>query len=443
MTRKKMKKQSIKTTKNTKRSFKLNLTLICLFLLGIVLTPLKAFAGETINGSIMHDGLEREYILYVPDSYSGSESVPLVLNFHGAGGTASGQMYAGDFRSIADTAGFLVVHPQGVLWDVYERPEWNVGGWTSPSTVDDVGFTEALIDALASEYNIDAARVYATGLSLGGHMSFLLACELGDKVAAIASVSGTMFSDALDECIPHRPIPILQIHGTDDSIVPYVGTGMLGWTTPIDEVLEFWVNYNNCNPVPAIEYLPDIAPNDGSTVEHHIYDDGDNGVTVEHYKVIGGGHAWPGSVTGFLPWTNQDIDASEEIWSFFSKFDINGRITPDISVDLALSKEHFQPGDAFILTASISNPGPALDDQPFAVLLEVAGSYFWYPSWTQTLQYDSIDVDTGVTDVEILNFTFPDVEASVEGARFYGALLSKDLSSILGDYDMVEFGWGE
>ncbi len=434
-----MKKNSNKTLKVSEPSGKLYLTLTGLLLLVIALTAIKAFAGETINGSIMHDGLKREYILYVPDAYSGNEPVPLVLNYHGYGSNASQQMYYGDFRSISDTAGFIIVHPQGTR--LYGLRHWNVGSWIFASTVDDVGFTEALIDALASEYNIDPAKVYATGMSNGGYMSFQLACQLSDKIAAIASVSGSMTPDIIDKCDPQRPIPILQIHGTSDLLVLY--NGIRGLTEPIKDILAYWVDYNNCNPVAAIESLPDTARYDGSTVEHYIYDSGHNGVTVEHYKVIGGGHAWPKFGLNLLPGTNHDIDASEEIWSFFSKYDINGRITPDISVDLTLSKEYFQSGDAFILTVSITNPGPALDDQPFVVLLEVSGADFWYPSWTHTFQYESIHVDTGVTDLEILNFTFPDVEGSVEGARFYGALFIKDLSSVLGDFGMVEFGWGD
>ena len=115
--------------------------------------PLLTFSQQTIDGTIMHDNLERSYILYVPANYTGDEPVPLIFNFHGYTSNAEQQMGYGDFRPIADTAGFIVVHPQGSLLN--GTTHWNVGGWTVGSTADDVGFTETLLDHLADEYNID------------------------------------------------------------------------------------------------------------------------------------------------------------------------------------------------------------------------------------------------------------------------------------------------
>jgi len=138
-----------------------------------------------------------------------------------------------------------------------------------------------------------------------------------------------MTPETFDNSNPLHPTPILQIHGTADYVVPYNGEV---WTLPVDDVLQYWVDYNNCNTTPIITALPDIDPNDGSIVEYIVYYGGDNSVSVEHYKVIGGGHTWPGSAFGG-PGTNYDIDASAEIWKFFSKYDINGLIgTTDIKV---------------------------------------------------------------------------------------------------------------
>ena len=279
---------------------------------------IPGFAQETVYGSIIHDDLEREYILYVPVDYTGTTPVPLVFNFHGYSLTATFQMWYGDFRPIADRAGFLVVHPQGTLFEGYTH--WNVGGRFAGSTVDDVGFTEALIDYLSSEYNIDDTRIYSTGVSNGGFMSFLLACQLSERFAAIASVAGTMTPETYDDSNPQHPTPILQIHGTSDDTVPYDGNE---YSKSVDVVIQYWVDYNNCNPTPIITDLPDIDPEDGSTVEHVVYYDGDDGVAVEHFKVIGGGHSWPGAPP-VVEGTNYDIDASEEIWSFFSRYDISG-----------------------------------------------------------------------------------------------------------------------
>lgn len=297
-----------------------------LFCFVLIFGTLSGYAQQIIYGSIMHGGMEREYILYVPESYSGQNPVPLVLNFHGYGSNAQEQMIYGDFRSIADTAGFLLVHPEGSLYNGITH--WNVGGWTIGSTVDDIGFTSALIDSLSAEYSIDAQRIYSTGMSNGGFMSFLLACQLSDRIAAIGSVTGSMTPETYNDCSPLGPAPILQIHGTSDAVVPYDGAF---YSKPIVEALQYWISYNNCIPIAEIIALPDIDPNDGSTVEHYTYYGGDNGVTVEHYKVLGGEHTWPGSIVGGAG-TNYDIDASVEVWKFFRKYDINGLIIPPTGI---------------------------------------------------------------------------------------------------------------
>ena len=293
---------------------------ILLLLLGFTF---PTSAQQTINESIIHDGIQRNYIVYIPEIYDGSSAVPLVLNFHGYGSNATQQMFYGDFRDIADTEGFLLVHPEGTLSNGNQF--WNVGfPGTTSSTIDDVGFTEALIDELANSYAIDLDRVYATGMSNGGFMSFLLACQLSEKIAAVASVTGSMTPGTFNDCNAQHPTPVLQIHGTNDSVVPYDGNSI--WTLPIVDVVSYWVNYNNCDTTPTTTTFPDLDLSDGSTVEHSVYEDGDLGSTTEHMKVIGGGHTWPGSIIN-TPGTNQDIDASMEIWSFFSRFDINGPLS--------------------------------------------------------------------------------------------------------------------
>jgi polyhydroxybutyrate depolymerase len=298
--------------------------LLFLFLIGLYFI---GSAQQTINSSITHDDLERDYIIYIPANYTGETSVPLVLNFHGYTSTANAQMWYGDFRTIADTAGFIIVHPEGTL--LQGSTHWNVGGWTLGSTVDDVGFSEALIDSLANEYNIDLTRVYSTGMSNGGYMSFLLACQASDRIAAIASVTGSMTPQTFNACNPEHPTPIMQIHGTTDGVVPYDGAN---WTNPIEDVIQYWVEYNNCNSTPTSTALPDMVTTDGSTVEHFLYNGGDNGATTEHFKVTGGDHTWPGNAFGGTG-TNYDINASFEIWKFFSRYDINGLIeTTDVEL---------------------------------------------------------------------------------------------------------------
>ena len=295
-------------------------TTVILLIVGFVFS---SSAQQTINASITHDGIERDYIIYVPEIYDGSTAVPLVLNFHGFGSSASQQMFYGDFRDIADTEGFLLVHPEGTTF--IGNQFWNVGFPGISSTIDDVGFTEALIDELATLYTIDLDRVYATGMSNGGFMSFLLACQLSEKIAAVASVTGSMTQDTFDDCNAQLPTPVLQIHGTEDDVVLYNENNL---SLPIPDVISYWVDHNNCETTPTTTTLPDVDVSDGSTIEHSVYEDGDNGITTEHMKVIGGGHTWPGSVLNTAG-TNQDIDASMEIWLFFSRYDINGLLSTD------------------------------------------------------------------------------------------------------------------
>ena len=292
-------------------------------LLLLVGCTFSSFSQQTINASITHDGIQRDYILYIPELYDGSTAVPLVLNFHGYGSNAAQQMFYGDFRDIADTEGFLLVHPEGTTFigDQF----WNVGFPGLSSNIDDVGFTEALIDELATLYAIDLDRVYATGMSNGGFMSFLLACQLSEKIAAVASVTGSMTQDTFDDCNAQLPTPVLQIHGTEDDVVLYNENNL---SLPIPDVISYWVDHNNCETTPTTTMLPDVDVSDGSTIEYSVYEDGDNGITTEHMKVIGGGHTWPGSILNSAG-TNQDIDASMEIWLFFSRYDINGLLSTD------------------------------------------------------------------------------------------------------------------
>jgi polyhydroxybutyrate depolymerase len=276
---------------------------------------------QTINGTIIHDGIVRTYKLYVPAIYSGNVPVPLLLNFHGYTSNSNEQMFYGDFRNIADTANFLVVHPQGTL-DNTNTTHFNVG-WGG-STVNDVGFTEALIDSLSAAYSIDQNRIYAVGMSNGGFMSFQLACDLSSKIAAVGSVTGSMTPSTLVNCNASHPMPIIQIHGTTDATVPY--NGSTGWTASVTNVLNHWATFNNCSPIPTIVNVPNTNALDGSTVEKYTYENGVNCSEVVHFKVTNGQHTWPGSIFNFAG-TNYDINASVEIWNFLSRYDIFGLIS--------------------------------------------------------------------------------------------------------------------
>lgn len=323
-----------------------------------------SYGQQIVNSSIQFEGLERSYILYVPQAYSDDQEVPLVLNFHGYTSAAGEQLFYSDFRAVADTANFLVVHPQGTE-DDNGNTHWNVG-WGG-STVDDVAFIAALIDSLAAEYNINPDRIYSTGMSNGGFMSYQLACELSDRIAAIASVTGTMNLGQPESCNPSHPVPVMEIHGTADGVVPYNGAGIFLGS---ESVIDFWVEFNNCSTMPLITDLPDVNSMDGSTVEWQQYNDCDKSVGVELYKVIDGGHTWPGSPVNFAG-TNYDMNATEEIWRFFSRYDIDGAIMITSTDDELLAE---QPVRIFPNPATdwlrVSAPGST---QPTYVLRNALG----------------------------------------------------------------------
>ena len=352
----------------------------------VIFLSFSCFSQQTINGTIMHDGILRSYKLYVPSIYNVNTAVPLLFNFHGYTSNSNEQMIYGNFRNIADTANFLVVHPQGTL-DVNNTTHFNVG-WGG-SSVDDVGFTEALLDSLSAAYSMDQNRIYAVGMSNGGFMSFRLACDLSAKIAAVGSVTGSMTPITLQNCNASHPMPISQIHGTTDPTVPYNGSA--GWTASITNVLNHWATFNNCSSVPTVVNVPNTNALDGSTVEKYTYENGDNCSEVVHFKVTNGQHTWPGSIIN-LAGTNFDINASVEIWNFLSKYDIFGLIT----CNPAIVEEQFGVEDFQVF------PNPC--NESIHVDLKIAESsiYEIYSLYGQLLQSGSISINSN--EIHLSNF---------------------------------------
>jgi len=277
-----------------------------------ILTGFSIFSqGITISDSIKSNNIFRRYRLYVPNSYTG-QAVPLVFNLHGYTSNASQQQLYSNFMPIADTAKFLMVLPEGTT--LSGQQYWNAGFGTG---VDDVLLMSDLIDSLDLTYNIDLSSVYSCGMSNGGIMSYYLACNLPNRFAAIASVTGDMLNTWFS-CVPNRPFPIMEIHGTADATVPYNGDATFAH---IDSVVKKWRKFNNCNPTPITTNVPDINSTDGATAINYRYAGGTNGAEVELYKVNNGAHTWPGAFP--IGTTCQDFNASVEIWRFFRKYKMN------------------------------------------------------------------------------------------------------------------------
>ncbi|TGE25918.1 T9SS type A sorting domain-containing protein [Hymenobacter aquaticus] len=289
----------------------------------LALLPAASQAQSTITGTLVSGGITREYRLYVPAAYSAAKPVPLLFNLHGYSSNNLEQEVYGDFRSIADTANFLIVHPNGTV-DGSGNRYWNT--FTAPGAggPDDVAFLSDLLTSLQARYSIDANRVYSTGMSNGGFMSYELACKLSNRVAAIGSVTGSVVQSRLSVCTPQHPVPVMEIHGTADNTVPYNGNILF---VPVPAVVDYWARFNGCAPTPTVTTVPNTNTTDGSTAERYVYGGGRNGSVVEHYKIIGGGHTWPGAPVT-IGVTNRDINASVEVWRFLRRYRLNQLSTP-------------------------------------------------------------------------------------------------------------------
>ena len=262
--------------------------------------------------SIVHNSETRQYIYYEPENLQ--ENAPLVFVMHGYSGDASEIKNYSNMNSVADENGFAVCYPRGTQ-DNYGNRFWNVGYDFHPNeTVDDVDFLVYLADYLQQTHSLSSENIFATGMSNGGEMCYMLACEASGTFKAVASVAGMMLQDIMDSCNSENLIPIFEIHGTSDYVNIYNGdpnsSGGWGAYPSIPETIEYWSNLNNCLSF-TTENLPNLNSNDGSYVVKERHYDSDNGNEIWLYKVVGGGHDWPGA------FGNMDINSSLEAWLFF------------------------------------------------------------------------------------------------------------------------------
>jgi polyhydroxybutyrate depolymerase len=289
----------------------------------VLAAVLAIFVLDRSTATLVSSGQQREYLLHVPASYDRNKPTPLVISLHGASLWPALQMKISQWNRVADQHGFIVAYPSAggfpKIWHVDRVPGLAV----------DVRFIADLIDALAAQYNIDPARIYANGMSNGGGMAFVLSCTLSDRIAAIGMVSAAQ-SLAWDWCTDRRPVPMISFHGTADPVIPYAGG-----PSPVGPAATFpsvpgwaanWAQRNGCRS-DAVDSSP------ASDVMRSQYEGCSNGATVALYTVKGGGHAWPGGAP--LPaWivgpTTQSVDASSLMWQFFMEHPLpgGGRASP-------------------------------------------------------------------------------------------------------------------
>jgi len=301
-----------------------------LLLAGTQAHPRGSAAGiQDQRRALVHEGIERSYIVHLPPGFDRTEAHPLIFNIHGGGGRAekvnAGTL--GTFNREADRQGFVVVYPQGVgnRWSD-GRTEMLPGGGAR----DDVGFFDAMIAALKKDYGIDAGRIFAAGQSNGGFMSLRLALDRTSQFAAVAPVNAQM-PKALAGRRPQGQISLMLIQGTADPLVPYDGGHVRlfksgrsrGEILSTAKTIEIFRDHDGCRKQPVQTDIPDLDQRDGCRGAIFTYGGCAGGTEVVLVKMIGGGHTWPGGLQ-YLPKSLvgpvcRDLDASRLIVDFFAR----------------------------------------------------------------------------------------------------------------------------
>jgi polyhydroxybutyrate depolymerase len=278
----------------------------------IILFVLEAQAQYTLFD---HDGITRQYIYYEPTELN--EQLPLVFVMHGFTGDANDIKNYSKMNDFADQYGFAVCYPRGTV-DSGGNRFWNVGyAFHQNETVNDVGFLTELAVYLQDTHALNPDYTFATGMSNGGEMCYMLACQAYDTFKAVAPVAGMILQVILDECDESPAIPIFEIHGSQDNVTPLSGDpdNNDGWGAypSIQSTINYFAEKNECTTV-VNGLVPNIDTSDNSFIESEKHLNGINENEVWYYKVVGGGHDWPGA------WGNMDIEAGQEAWLFFQNY---------------------------------------------------------------------------------------------------------------------------
>jgi len=365
--------------------------LYCILILSPIIFNHEFAFSQDLVSSFEYEWQIREYEVYIPSNYH--SNMPVVLSLHGA---TEGIRLHKDYsrvHEVGDTSGFITVYAKGI-------PRcWNTGlAWNSfpiiNSMINDVGFISALIDTIDAQYDIDLSRIYCCGFGQGGAMAYKLLGEHGQRFAAIASVNGLINPNLVETCQPVRNFPIFHFHGTEDEFEPwYGGADNNLWTGP--ETINFWLEKNGCSTFADTVSLPDIDSTDGSTVEKISYNNCQGDGCLIFYKILNGGHNWPGVPVQYF-WEgnkNMDINAGVEIWNFFENY-----TNPLMNLAYGKSKEiltlYLEPEqDTLIINATIRNP----EDHPISVKAFVNSVYSTFSDSFQLFD-DGLHVDGEASD---------------------------------------------
>ncbi len=326
-----------------------------LFALALLCLPFAAFAANDKH-SVESGGVRRDFYVHVPENLKGKEDLPVVLVLHGGGGSAENARRQTGMDEVADKSGFIAVYPEGTSAPLIDKMRtWNTGpccGYAARKKINGVAFISGVIDELIKLYKIDTNRVYATGHSNGAMMSYRLACELSQRIAAIAPNAGQRL---MDECKPERPVPVLHIHGTKDPCAPFEGGEQCGGC--YSKMLGGWLKPKNdtwpCRPVREVVREQAVLNGCEATTDIFLTK---GAVTCERFKcpanatvalcsIEGAGHMWAGThdngpavcrndaekkVCSIYRETvgpqNTDVDAGELAWDFLRHYSLKGAI---------------------------------------------------------------------------------------------------------------------
>ena len=286
--------------------------LIGLFTYFINLAAHAQGKSQQITEQLIVDGMKRKIVSYIPANNK-NELMPLVIALHGGFATPKAMFRLADFRSLADKEKFIVVCPAS-------KKMWHDGA--DNKGIDDVKFISDVIDHMITKYHANPQRVYITGISNGGFMTTRLACEIPDRIAAVAVVAATL--DIGEGYDVKAPLPVIYMHGTGDNIIKYNGGKLFGRKMYSHrDVIEKWVKVNDCKPEPVVTSIPDNS-HDGTAIFKQEYNNNATGFKVISYTIEGGGHTWPGGRQYFPKFiigkTTRNLNACQTIWEFFKNY---------------------------------------------------------------------------------------------------------------------------
>jgi polyhydroxybutyrate depolymerase len=268
-------------------------------------------AGKTAEQQISSGGKSRTYLLHLPAGYNPKQPTPVVLAFHGRKGTGNDiEQFSG-----IDSLDAIAVYPRGLAGPDHET-SWE--GAPETAQADDVRFVSDVLDRLQSTLCVDTNRIFATGKSEGGGFTALLACRMSNRIAAFATVSGAFYPGTDAGCSPSTRVPIVDFHGTGDTIMKYNGGVSHGQRYPaMPDWLARWAGRGSCGPSRSSAV--------GTDVTTLTWGPCTGRAALVHYRITDGGHTWPGARAKSGPGkTTNTISATAIMWSFFRAHPLAG-----------------------------------------------------------------------------------------------------------------------